>query len=321
MKGSRFAEVLACLVVLGPFVGRAQMMDGIAAIVNTNIITFSEVREMMLPVEMELRRQYSGKELQDKLRAAALDALNTLVERTLIIQEFHSKEYKIPNSVVEERLREIIRRDYGGDKQLLIKTITAQGMTMPQFREKLHNQLIIQAMRQHQVTGELIISPTKIERYYEEHKEEYRVGDQVKLRLLMVKKPGPDGSKEGPQKLIEEIHAKLRAGEDFGKLAEKYSEGSNNKEQQGDWGWVERDVLRKELSDAAFALKPGQYSDIIETEDGLYILKVEDFKPEHYRPLSEVRDEIERVLVGIEKQRLQQEWIDKLKKDAYIRYY
>lgn len=305
---------------LGSTGGSAQVLDGIAAIVNTNIITFSDVRDMVLPVERDLRRTYQGKDLQDKLKSAALDALNTLVERTLIVQEFNTKEFKMPESAVEERLRDIIRQDYGGDKKLLIKTITAQGMTMPQYRNKLRDQIIVQAMRQHQITGEIIISPAKIEKYYNEHKEDYKVGDQIKLRLLMVKKGANDEENAPRKKLAEEILAKLKTGEDFGKLAAQYSEGSHNKE-QGDWGWIDRDTLRKELSDAAFALKVGQHSDIVETDDGYYLLKVEDSKAAHIRPLPEVRNEIEKRLVGIEKQRLQQAWIDKLKAKAYIRYY
>src|ERR1051325_2464897 len=88
-----------------PLAVSAQLLDGIAAIVNTNIITFSAVREMVLPVERELRRTYAGQELQEKLKASALDALNTLVERSLIVQEFKSKEFKIPRS--EEHTSEL----------------------------------------------------------------------------------------------------------------------------------------------------------------------------------------------------------------------
>ncbi len=316
-----FLRIVVFALVAGPLGSYAQVLDGIAAVVNTNIITFAEVREMVMPVERELRRSYQGQELQDKLKAAALDALNTLVERTLIVEEFNTKAYHIPDSAIEERMREIIRQDYGGDKQLLIKTITAQGMTMPQYREKMRNQIIVQAMRQHQVTGEIIISPAKIEKYYEDHKDEYKVEDQVKLRLLMVKKGETEEDNAARKKKMSEILAKLNAGEDFGKLAEQYSEGSNNKEKQGDWGWVDRDTLRKELSDAAFALKAGQHSGVLETDDGYYLLKVDEVKPAHIKSLSEVRNDIEKKLVSAERQRLQQVWIDRLKAKAYIRYY
>ena len=304
-----------------PLAVSAQLLDGIAAIVNTNIITFSDVREMVLPVERELRRTYAGQELQEKLKASALDALNTLVERSLIVQEFKSKEFKIPDSVLEERLRDIIRQDYGGDKELLIKTITAQGMTMPQYREKLRNQIIVQVMKQHQVTGEIIISPAKIDKYYKEHQNDYKMEDEIKLRLILVKKGGSDADNEARKKLIQEILDKLTAGEDFAKLAQEYSESAKSKENQGDWGWTDRDTLRKELSDVAFALKPGDHSGIVETEDGYYLLKVEDFKAAHVKPLNEVREDIEKKLGNAEKQRLQQAWIDRLKARAYIRYY
>ena len=184
MKSRSVLRIAALIACLSPFVLRAEVVDGIAAIVNTNAITFSDVRDMVLPVERDLRRTYAGQELQDKLKASALDALNTLVERSLIVQEFNSKGYKIPDSVIEERMREIIRQDFGGDKELMIRTISAQGMTMPQYRDKLRNQIIIQVMKQHQVTGEIIISPAKIETYYKDHQDDYKVEDQIRRSLI-----------------------------------------------------------------------------------------------------------------------------------------
>ena len=103
-------------------------------------------------------------------------------------------------------------------------------------------------------------------------------------------------------------------------MATVYSDGSKRNE-GGDWGWVERRVLRKELVGPAFALKPGELSEIIETPGEIYLMLVEDKKSAHRKPLTEVRPEIERLLMTEEQNRLRKQYIDRLKKKTYVRYF
>jgi parvulin-like peptidyl-prolyl isomerase len=100
-------------------------------------------------------------------------------------------------------------------------------------------------------------------------------------------------------------------------MASVNSEGSQQK-QGGDWGWVERSVLRKELADVAFALKPGQVSDVIETPEACYLMLVEQKRPEHVKPLNEVRDEIEATLRAQQQKQLEEQWINRLKQKTFI---
>jgi hypothetical protein len=122
------------------------------------------------------------------------------------------------------------------------------------------------------------------------------------------------------RKLGDEIVAKLDEGASFESLAKLYSEGKEAKE-GGDWGWIGKDVLRKELNEVAFALKPGQHSRLIETQEGYYILEVDDVKSAHTKPLAEVRDEIEKILLQQQRQKMQENWVKDLRAKAYIRYF
>jgi parvulin-like peptidyl-prolyl isomerase len=103
-------------------------------------------------------------------------------------------------------------------------------------------------------------------------------------------------------------------------MASVYSQGSQ-RNQGGDWGWVEKSVLRKELADLAFSLKPGQRSGVIDTPEACYLMMVEERRPEHVKPLSDVRDEIEKTLLAQESERLQKQWIERLKKKTFVRYF
>src|SRR6516162_8839299 len=80
----------------------AQVIDGVAAVVNGDVITFSQVQEVSGPREKTLREQFSGQELIDKIKEARLAALGDLIDRELILQEFRKKEYHIPDYAVEQ---------------------------------------------------------------------------------------------------------------------------------------------------------------------------------------------------------------------------
>lgn len=329
-----------------------EILDGVAAIVNSNIITYSEVRDYVQPVVQQLRRTYSGDELLEKVRGAQVDALNNLIDRELIIQEFNQKGYSIPSTVVDEQLNDVIASEFGGDRAAFVKTLQSQRMTLAQYRDQLRDRIIVQAMRSRKTQQEVVASPYKIEKYYQEHPDDYRVDDQIKLRMIFIKKSQteevrsqkPDGSTnetadatnatsvgvasspEAPsppdprRTLGEEILSKLDAGDSFDSLAKLYSEGREAKE-GGEWGWIGRDVLRKELNDTAFSLKPGQHSRLIDTADGYYLLQVDDVKPAHTKLLTEVRGEIEKVLLEQQRTKMQEQWVKDLRSKAYIRLY
>jgi parvulin-like peptidyl-prolyl isomerase len=113
---------------------------------------------------------------------------------------------------------------------------------------------------------------------------------------------------------------KIKEGAAFQEMAAVYSQGSQ-RGQGGDWGWIERSVLRKELADVAFTLKPGQVSDVVETPEACYLMLVEQTRAAHVRPLAEVRGDIEKTLRTQEQARIQKQWIDSLKKKTFIRYF
>ena len=189
----------------------------------------------------------------------------------------------------------------------------------------MREQFIVEQMRIKNISGEIIISPHKIESYYLAHKDEYKLDDEVKLRMIVLNKP-VSGDAASVRKLAEEIIRKIKGGTAFAEMAAVYSEGRQGRE-GGDWGWVQkfdRDgalVLRKELADVAFSLKPGELSGVIETPEVIYLMLVEDRRSAHVKALSEVRGEIEKNMLTQERERIQKQWIERLKQKTFIRYF
>lgn len=300
----------------------AEVVDGVAAVVNDDIITFSDVKGMVGQTEESLAKAYpiGSPELADKIREARKAALEQLIERRLIIQQFNGRGGKVPDSVVEEDIQSTIDEQYGRDRGVFIRTLEALGMNLETFKERVREKIIVRYMQQHEVSNEIIISPYKIEKFYREHMDDFKEGEKIKLRMLYIKKGGDADEISGARSLAQEILLKLSTGSDFASLAAVYSEGAE-KNQGGDLGFVGRDTLREELRDVAFSLKAGQVSKVIETKDGFYILMVEEKKQAKVTTLEEGRDVIEGLLIRQERERLQKRWVATLKRKAYIRMY
>jgi peptidyl-prolyl cis-trans isomerase SurA len=309
---------LMTATVAAVLTARAELVNGIDAIVHDSIITMSEVQDLTEPYAEDLRRQYNERPdiLTKKITDAYKDNLQQLMERQLILHEFATAGYNLPESIIDEQLDEYIKNKYG-DRVTLTKTLQQQGITFEKFRQQFRDRFIVEQMRYKNISSAILISPHKVEAYYLDHKDDFKEEDQVKLRMIVLTN-APETDTTQTRKLADEILGRLKDGASFSEMASLYSQGSQKRE-GGDWGWVEKSVLRKELADVAFTLKPGERSGVIETPGAFYIMLVEDKHTAHVRDLPEVRDEIEKILLTKERTRLQQQWIENLKKKTFIR--
>jgi peptidyl-prolyl cis-trans isomerase SurA len=322
-----FPVFVACAVILplsplcqAAFAENAQVIDGVAAVVNNEIITYSQVRALVLPREKVLHSQYSGEELAKKVKEAREAALKDLIDRQLIIQSFAKENFQIPDHYVDRRVHEIIQENFGGDRNTFIKTLEAQNYTLGEFKKMELERIIVQAMRSKNVKKNEVASPTKIEQYYKDHHDEFTAKQEVKLRMIMIPAKANDGNSSGQKAMAEEILGKLAGGAEFDRMAQIYSEDSS-RDLGGDWGWIERKTLAPKLENIAFNLPVGKVSSIVEFDNRFYILKVEEKRGGSTRSLAEVRDEIEKKLLQEEAQVLQEKWIASLRSKAYIHTY
>lgn len=317
-------SVLALALAGSALAQRVEVIDGIAAIVNNDVVTISQVRELIGARERSLREIYSGTELENKLKEMQLSAIKDLIDRQLILQEFKKLQEKgasIPDYVIDDRVQAIIRQEFGGDRAAFIRTLQAQGFTLTRFKDIEREKIIIQAMRQSKVDNNFVISPTQIQAYYDKNKQAYATPEQVKLRMIVIREGSsgdiPDaGSKK---ELAEEIREKVAKGAEFDRMAQMYSEDETTQQVGGDWGWVERNTLNEKLTNVAFSLRPGEVSPVISVENTYYIVMVEAKRNATIKPIGDVRDEIERNLIQQERTKAQQRWIDTLRQKAYIK--
>jgi peptidyl-prolyl cis-trans isomerase SurA len=270
------------------------------------------------PREKLLRSQFTGNELENKLKEVRQLALKDLIDRRLVIQAFKKESFQIPDHVVDQRMHDIIRESFGGDRNTFIKTLEAQNYTLGEFKEKELERIMVQAMRSHNVKTSLIVSPTKIDEYYKQHRAEFTTKEQIKLRMIMIPGQKDTGNAPAQKALAEEVLGKLAGGAEFDRTAQIYSEDST-RDNGGDWGWIERNTLAAPLEKFAFNMPVGRISNIIDYAGNYYILKVEDKRGGTTRALAEARPDIEKKLMQQEAQDIQERWIASLRQKAYIR--
>jgi peptidyl-prolyl cis-trans isomerase SurA len=311
------------LLVPGIVLGEdAQVIDGIAAVVNGDVITFSQVQEVAAPEEQALKQQFTGQELIDKIKETRLAVLNDLVNRQLILQEFKKKEYTLPDYVVEEQVQEIIKDEFGGDRQAFVRTLQAQGYTLNKFRDKEKEKITVQVMRQNKMKDDNFTpSPEAVTAYYNANQQEFATPAQVKLRMIVLNSdPLVSDSAKTTKQMADEIRDKATHGGDFATLAKTYSM-DGTAENGGDWGWVDEKTLNQDLTKAAFGLNKGEVSPVIQIGDSFYLLYCEDKKVPSITALNDVRDAIVKKLSQVERQKATQRWLDGLREKAYIKVY
>jgi hypothetical protein len=135
------------LFLAGPVLGN-ESIYGIVARVNGEVITLSELIERYSKPKMEIMENYSGKEADEKLREARKVALNDLIDKVLICDDFKAKGVVVPEKVIDEIVEKIITKEFKGDKKPFIASLEEQGYTLDQFRDLKRKDIMVQYVKQ-----------------------------------------------------------------------------------------------------------------------------------------------------------------------------
>ena len=295
--------------------------NGIAAIAEDKVITVDDVRREITPLIPQLQREARNeKEFNEKLEALQDDIIQQLIDRVLIVKEFRKDEKKhIPASYVESRIADIQTEQFDNDRSKFLAYLHSRNTTLNDYKKEVEEDIIYGYMRQMQRKSQTLISPVRIETFYRENKDRFFQEDSVHLRLIQFKR-GPNDTDESLRAKADVVVARFNAGVKFEDLAKEFSEDSR-RAKGGAWGWTKRPDFKPEFSEPLFALKKGEISAPVVTPDGCYLLFAEDRKFAGIQPLDDVRDQIERILVQQMAQVSQERWLERLRRDGYVKHY
>ncbi|HEY7059113.1 MAG TPA: peptidyl-prolyl cis-trans isomerase, partial [Vicinamibacterales bacterium] len=144
---------------------------------------------------------------------------------------------------------------------------------------------------QEAMRAKVSVTGLQIERYYNDNLQQYQTPEQVRASHILLKTEGKDDA--AVKKQAEEILAKIKSGADFAELAKKYSEDEGSAKKGGDLDYFGKGRMVPEFEQKAFSMQPGEVSDLVKSQYGYHIIKLVDKKPAETKPLAEVRSQIE----------------------------
>ena len=319
-----FLAILPLAVaVLAAIPGSADVviLEEIIAKVNGDIVLRSEydasIRE--LRAEIDRDKQLADEQKAQQLKQREPNSLRNLIDNRLLIQRAKDLNISVEAQVLRQR-DEIMR-------QYKIKTIDEfenwimeeTGQPAEDLLDRMRNNFLSQSVMGQEVGSRIVIPRADIEAYYEEHKEEFVRSEGIHLLEIFISTEAKTGAElEAAKKKAADVHKRVQRGEPFREMAKRHSENEQTAAAGGDIGIWQRGQLRKEIEDVVFAANKGFISDLIESGNGLLILRVEDKFREGQATLEEAQEEIRNQLAGPKFEPAVREYMTKLRQDAYI---
>ena len=278
--------VLAVPCSLFPVPSLAVEVDGIAATVGTEVILRSDVMNELARMGAPDGRAYA-------------DMLDEMINRKLILKAARESKMTMQDWVVESRVREIVNRSFGGDRNKLIEALGKQKISYPEWYAKTRDDLVIGAMRWNVVDKNAVASPAAMRREYETHKSRYVKDHLVSVSVILLK-PEEQAKRDEISKGLKE-----KSFEDLG--GKKYE---NVKPE---------DLFKPEVCEEIEKMPKGTISHWIEIDGWSFLLRKDAETAGKALSFDEAYDQVEAAVKEEEAKRLYTEWIKRLRDETYIK--
>jgi parvulin-like peptidyl-prolyl isomerase len=270
-----------------------KVVEDIIAKVNGDIITRGEVERTRTQLEAELKQRGGrGEELAAAVKEREKDFLRDRIDQLLLVQK--GKELSINiDSEVSKHMADLQLQSKVVDTDKFQEWIREQtGMTFEDFKAETRNGMLTQRVISQEVSSKVNIPRPELQKYYDDHKDEFKREERVYLREILVSTEGKDAKGIAvAEKKAKDLSARARKGEKFPEMARDNSDAATA-QQGGDVGWSKKGELAKTLEDIVFAQQRNWVSDPVKMPNGFLILKVEEHQKAGLATFEEVEREI-----------------------------
>ena len=272
--------ILAVVVAGRPVLGQ-QLVDYVVAVVDNEIILYSDVVEAV-----KMYRMQQPEQEPEDLPGHMLD---NMIDTRVVLAYARRDSVRVPAEQINGAVRQIIDQytEQLGSNEALEQLVTNSGMTMRDWNRLLRRQKeeeLLQRKLEEERFGEVRVTGLEVARYYETHYDSIPSNPvMMDLSHIMISSlPDPEVVASLNAR-TEEIRRRIADGEDFGEMARRYSEDLNSATNGGDLGFFARGTFMAEFEEAAFALEAGEISPPVRTDVGLHIIKLEERKEDQIR--------------------------------------
>jgi peptidyl-prolyl cis-trans isomerase SurA len=318
------AASLAASVLFLPAPLRAQskgtVVEEIVARVNNEAITLSEYQQAGQDLKREVANDCQActpDKIQAEVKDQEKDLLRGLIDKALLLERAKDMNLNVDTDLVKQ-LDEIRKQNNLATMEDLQKAVESSGLAWEDYKTQMKNELLRNQVIRQEVAGHMDIGPEEVKQFYEAHKQEFDLPEQVVLAEIFLSMEGKTPEEiAAVRRKADDLRNRVVKGQDFTLIAQKYSEGQTAKD-GGPLGTFKRGELTKDLDDAVFAMNKGQISDVIQTKTGFEILKVVDHYQAGLQPLSKVQDQIQNKLYMQKMEPAMREYLAQLREESYV---
>ncbi len=328
MKNARIllAPVLA-IVSAAAFPGSAaiattDVREEILVIVNGHIITRKQFQQAVEQEHASLYRQFSGKELDEKLKEGREKTLQGLIDSFLV--EDKAADLGLAQRIGDEYLKSYVedikkQNNFATDADFEKALRSSMGIGLQEYLKHAKQQILQQEVLRAEVYAKIAIEDQELRSYYMDHKDEYKKATRFRIRELVLAKGGTPAEGEAAKATLAKVQAELKDGKSFEDLVKQYS-SSASKDTGGDLGWMEKGLMRASIEQAALSLKAGGVSDAIETDKDIILVQLIQSENEEARPFAEVKAQIMEKLQEPKAQNAIQQYLNNLRTRGNVRF-
>jgi len=311
------ALVLIVGMTAAPPIYAAELVDRIVAVVNDDIILLSELDQTLAPVRMQLETSgYPDVEKKIILENQKQKALKGLIDQKLTDQQIKRYGISVSDELVDNSIERIkaVNNMTDADLQRVLKM---EGLTYDAYRQQIKTQMLQSRLVNIEVKSKIVVTDQDIKAYYEANHAQYAGQTKYHLRQILMRVDSPlENERERVYEQMAQIEKRLQKGASFAELAKVHSQAPTAAD-GGDLGYFEGRLLAAPIRDALKDLKPGQFTSIVETEQGYQIFLVEEISSTG-RSLEEAAQEIGDKLLAEAREKKFQAWLEELRQRAHI---
>jgi peptidyl-prolyl cis-trans isomerase SurA len=298
-----------------PSISSAATVDRIAAIVNGEVITASDLQSAAARARMGLLA-LTPDGTPSRRPPSEQQVLEQLIDQKLQLQLAQKKGITVEPDEIQKAVEDVKQKNGMTTDAALQKALEEEHSSLDQYKKGLQDQIMILKLVNREVKSGVLLSDQDIHAYYEEHSDLFRTPAQYHLHQIFIPASKFDSSSTFDQ-AVRNVVDQLKSGAEFQALVQQYSEGSD-RNGNGDLGNLKADQMRPEMRQAIEHLKPGEVSEPVKTETGAHIFRLDEIITPQTRPIAEVKPEIQERLYQERSAELYEKWLNDLRASAQV---
>ena len=311
---------LVLLALPAVVLSAGEVREEILVVVNGHIISRRTFQQAVEQGTAALYRQFTGKELDEKLKDARDKTLQGLMDSFLIADKAVDLNIVVPDDYVHSYIEDLKKQNNITSDADFEKAIKGSlGINLTAYMARTKQDVIKQEVLRKEVYSKIAIEDQELKAYYLDHKEEYRQPSRFRIRELILAKGTTPEEQEATKATLATIQEGLKKGTSFEALVKEHSI-SPTRSTGGDLGWLPKGVLRQNIEDAALALKVNQVSAPLETDKNFELLQLVASELDAFKPFADVRQAIMEKLQEPKAQNAIETYLTGLRMRANIRY-